>query len=127
MYSGKELAELSGYTSRVYSLLASLHSLDNNEYPKNPRPASLTANEVRVKVPSHRSSDSQPFYDLGNVKGSVVIGPSHVLLKGVPIVAPAGGTAGAERGGEELIHSLDLRVEKGEHTLITGAKCVNEG
>ncbi|TXT08221.1 uncharacterized protein COLE_05145 [Cutaneotrichosporon oleaginosum] len=107
MYSGKELAELSGYTSRVYSLLASLHALDNNDYPKNPRPASLPPN--------------MPFYDLGNVRGSVVVGRNHVLLKGVPIVAPAGGAAGAERGGEELIHRLDLRVEKGEHTLITGA------
>lgn len=45
-----------------------------------------------------------------------------MLLKGVPIVAPAGGVAGAERGGEELIRSLDLRVEQGEHTLVTGAK-----
>ncbi|KAL1407066.1 ATP-binding cassette long-chain fatty acid transporter pxa1 [Vanrija albida] len=112
MYSGKELAELSGYTSRVYSLLASLHSLDNNIYPENPRPASLPANE--------------PFYDLSNVHGRVIIGPSHVLLKGVPIVAPAGGAAGAERGGEELIHSLDLRVEKGEHTLVTGANGVGK-
>ncbi|BEI87672.1 uncharacterized protein CcaverHIS019_0103900 [Cutaneotrichosporon cavernicola] len=107
MYSGKDLAELSGYTSRVYSLLASLHALDNNDYPKNPRPASLPLNK--------------PFYDLGDVKGSVVMGRDHVVLKGVPIVAPAGGAAGAERGGEELIHCLDLRVEKGEHTLITGA------
>jgi ATP-binding cassette subfamily D (ALD) long-chain fatty acid import protein len=59
-----------------------------------------------------------------NVAGTVTIGPNHLLLQGVPIVAPAGGAAGAERGGEELIRSLDLRVEKGEHTLITGPKCV---
>jgi hypothetical protein len=54
----------------------------------------------------------------------VVLGPDHLLIKGVPIVAPAGGSAGAERGGEELIQSLDLRVEKGQHTLITGPKSV---
>lgn len=41
MYSGKDLAELSGYTSRVYSLLSSLHALDNDIYPENARPASL--------------------------------------------------------------------------------------
>lgn len=58
---------------------------------------------------------------MANVKGQVVIGPDHLLISHVPIVAPAGG-AGAERGGEELIRSLDLRVEKGEHTLITGPK-----
>ena len=66
-------------------------------------------------------ADPQPFYDMSNVRGRVMIGPQHLLLQGVPIVAPAAG-AGAERGGEELIRSLDLRVEKGEHTLITGPK-----
>jgi ATP-binding cassette subfamily D (ALD) long-chain fatty acid import protein len=66
----------------------------------------------------------QVFYDMANAHGRVVLGRNHLLLKGVPIVAPAGGAAGAERGGEELIRSLDLRVEKGEHTLITGPKSV---
>ncbi|WWC66769.1 uncharacterized protein I206_100674 [Kwoniella pini CBS 10737] len=112
MYSGKDLAELSGYTSRVYALLSSLHSLNNNIYPENPRPASLEADE--------------PFYDLSNVHGRVILGPKHLLLRGVPIVAPAGGAAGAERGGEELIHSLDMRVEQGEHTLITGPNGVGK-
>lgn len=46
MYSGKDLAELSGYTSRVYSLLASLHALDNDIYPENPRPGSLPESQV---------------------------------------------------------------------------------
>jgi hypothetical protein len=67
-------------------------------------------------------ADTQAFYDLADVHGDVVIGPDHLLIKGVPVVAPAGGSAGAERGGEELILSLDLRVEKGQHTLITGPK-----
>ena len=102
MYSGKDLAELSGYTSRVYTLLASLHGLDNSIYPE------------------HARTSGDRMYDLEKVRGSVIIGPDHVLLQGVPVVAPAGGSA--ERGGEELLQSLDLRVEKGEHTLITGPK-----
>jgi ATP-binding cassette subfamily D (ALD) long-chain fatty acid import protein len=51
MYSGKDLAELSGYTSRVYSLLASLHALDKEIYPENPRPASLQDGTVSRLVP----------------------------------------------------------------------------
>ena len=58
---------------------------------------------------------------MSNVHGRVILGPDHLLLKDVPIVAPSGG-AGAGRGGEELIRSLDLRVKAGEHTLITGPK-----
>lgn len=46
MYSGKDLAELSGYTSRVYALISTLHSLDNGIYPEHPRPSSLSPNEV---------------------------------------------------------------------------------
>lgn len=46
MYSGKDLAELSGYTSRVYSLISALHSLDNGIYPEHPRPSSLPPNDV---------------------------------------------------------------------------------
>lgn len=58
---------------------------------------------------------------MANIQGQVSIGPNHVLLRGVPIVAPPEGS-GAARGGEELLKSLDLRVEKGDHTLITGPK-----
>ncbi|ORX34748.1 ABC transporter transmembrane region 2-domain-containing protein [Kockovaella imperatae] len=110
MYSGKDLAELSGYTTRVYSLLASLHALEQNAYP------------VIAAPPTHTG---KPFYDLGSVKGQIIIGPDHLLFKDVPIVAPSGG-AGAERGGEELIRSLDLRVEAVEHTLITGPNGVGK-
>lgn len=47
MYSGKDLAELSGYTSRVYSLLSSLHCIDNSIYPTVARGESNDEQEVR--------------------------------------------------------------------------------
>lgn len=55
---------------------------------------------------------------MSNTAGQLLIGPSHVEFKNVPIVAPTG----ADRGGEVLIKSLNFRVEQGEHVLITGAK-----
>ena len=97
MMSYKEIAELSGYTGRVYSLIASLHSLNTEHYPINERPQTL--------------ADDEPFYDMSRIGGHVAEGGHRVELAGVPIVAPAGGSAGAERGGEELIKSLDLVVE----------------
>lgn len=122
MYSGKDLAELSGYTSRVYSLLSSLHCIDNSIYPKVDRGESRDAEEVRhIGV---RELTAQPSYDMASVAGRISVGHDHLLIESIPIVAPPSGSAGLARGGEELIRSLDLRVEKGEHTLITGPKYV---
>ena len=60
---------------------------------------------------------------MANISGLIEINQDKIILQDVPIVAPAGGI-GAERGGEELIKSLDLTVELGQHTLITGPKYV---
>lgn len=95
--SDRDLAELSGHTSRVYSLISTLHLLNTSSYPVNERPPQLGLDE--------------PFYDMSRVNGRVLEGVRKVKLEGVPVVAPAGGSAGAARGGEELIHSLDLAVE----------------
>lgn len=50
---------------------------------------------------------------MSRVNGRVIEGPrvDKIELSGVPIVVPAGGSAGAERGGEELLRCLDLVVE----------------
>jgi ATP-binding cassette subfamily D (ALD) long-chain fatty acid import protein len=69
MYSGKDLAELSGYTSRVYSLLASLHALDKDIYPQNSRPASLPDGTVssslnhQTKLMARHSTTWQMFME----------------------------------------------------------------
>lgn len=110
MYSWKDLSELAGYTSRVYTLLSTLHDLDAEKYQSLPRPTDLAQREA--------------FYDLGALNGKLVIQPlggkdveEGVSFDKVPIVAPAPGNP---RGGELLISSLDWKVKKGEHVLITG-------
>ena len=109
MYSYKELAELAGYTSRVYTLISTLHLLNKEQYQSMPRPVDLPADK--------------PFYDLGNIQGEIVAGSDSVAFDKVPIVAPA---PGLERGGEELVKDLTLRVKPGEHILITGPNGVGK-
>lgn len=103
MSSYKDMAELAGYTSRVYTLLSTLHELDIGRYQSTPRPADLSADK--------------PFYDLGTINGVVIEGVDMVEFENVPIVAPA---PGLPRGGEELVKSLNVSVKPGEHLLITG-------
>jgi ATP-binding cassette subfamily D (ALD) long-chain fatty acid import protein len=63
MYSWKDLSELVGYTSRVYSLLSTLHDLNANHY------------------------------SLGPINGKVLLVPTEqgVEFIGVPVIAPAPG------------------------------------
>lgn len=106
MLSWKDLSELAGSTSRVYTLLSTLHDLSDSSYASLPRPTDLPLDA--------------PFYDLGAINGKLVADApidAGVTFEKVPIVAPAPGVA---RGGEELVKQLDLKVKPGEHLLVTG-------
>jgi ATP-binding cassette subfamily D (ALD) long-chain fatty acid import protein len=108
MLSWKDLSELAGSTSRVYTLLSTLHDLSSSRYVALPRPAELDA--------------SKPFYDLGSIHGELKlldrgVTNTEVEFTKVPIVAPAPGVA---RGGEELVHDLSVKIKAGEHLLIAG-------
>ncbi|KAI1177383.1 ABC transporter transmembrane region 2-domain-containing protein [Nemania sp. FL0916] len=96
MYSIKDLAELAGYTSRVYTLISTLHRVHADAY--FPRPS---GNEL---------------YSLSDVQGTIQKGFDGVRLEHVPIVAPGLWP----QGGEELMESLSLIVRRGEHLLISG-------
>ncbi|KAI0539745.1 ABC transporter transmembrane region 2-domain-containing protein [Xylaria digitata] len=96
MYSIKDLAELAGYTSRVYTLISTLHRVHANAY--FPR---ASGNEL---------------YSLSDVQGTTQKGFDGVRLEQVPIAAPGLWP----QGGEELLESLSLIVRRGEHLLISG-------
>lgn len=101
MYSIKDLSELAGYTSRVYTLIATLHRVHANAYP------------VRV---------SNEVYSLADVQGTIQRGFDGVRFEHVPVVAPALWP----QGGDELIDSLSLIVRRGEHLLISGSNGVGK-
>jgi len=103
MYSLKDLSELAGYTSRVYTLISTLHRVHASAYF---RPASSPAE----------------LYSLADVQGTIQKGFDGVRLENVPIVAPALHPL----GGDELVSTLDLVVHSGEHLLITGPNGVGK-
>ena len=102
MYSYKELAELAGYTTRVYSLLSVLHSLHVNEFdgPKEAVPFALT-----------------------NIQGKIKLGEDGIKFENVPIVTPA---PGKNRQGELLVENLNVHIRSGEHMLVTGPNGVGK-
>ncbi|PSK53822.1 ATP-binding cassette sub-family D member 2 [Elsinoe australis] len=97
MYSIKDLSELAGYTSRVYTLISTLHRVHANAYfaPRTTYPE---------------------MYSLADVQGTVQKGFDGVRLEDVAVVAPNL----YPQGGEELIASLSVSITRGEHLLIIG-------
>jgi ATP-binding cassette subfamily D (ALD) long-chain fatty acid import protein len=95
MYSIKDLSELAGYTSRVYTLISTLHRVHANAYfpPRGTHPE---------------------LFSLSDVQGTIQKGYDGVRLENVPVVAPSI----FPHGGEELIDSLSLIVHSGEHLLV---------
>ncbi|KAI2788929.1 ATP-binding cassette sub-family D member 2 [Penicillium oxalicum] len=103
MYSIKDISELAGYTSRVYSLIATLHRVHANAY--------------------HPSRGSHPeLYSLADAQGTTHNGFDGVRLEQVPIVAPSL----YPMGGDELIESLSFIVHAGDHLLISGPNGVGK-
>jgi ATP-binding cassette subfamily D (ALD) long-chain fatty acid import protein len=103
MYSIKDISELAGYTSRVYTLVSTLHRVHANAY--------------------YQSRSSQPeLYSLSDVQGTIHSGFDGVRLEHVPVVAPSL----YPQGGDELIESLAFIVHSGDHLLVSGPNGVGK-
>ncbi|PGH03084.1 ATP-binding cassette, subfamily D (ALD), peroxisomal long-chain fatty acid import protein [Blastomyces parvus] len=103
MYSIKDLSELAGYTSRVYTLISTLHRVQANAY-------------------ASRRGSHPDLYSLSDVQGTIHSGFDGVRLEHVPVVAPSL----FPQGGDELIESLSFIVRSGEHLLISGPNGVGK-
>ena len=98
MYSIKDLSELAGYTSRIYTLISTLHRVHASAY----------------LVPRGTSPE---LYSLSDISGTLHRGYDGVRFEDVPIVAPAASYA---LSGDELIPSLSFTITPGQHVLISG-------
>ncbi|KAL9027349.1 MAG: hypothetical protein Q9196_004111 [Gyalolechia fulgens] len=98
MYSLKDLSELAGYTSRVYSLISTLHRVHAGAY----------------SPPRH--THPEPF-SLADVHGTVQKGYDGIRLENCPLVAPA---ALYHLPGAPLTEPLTFTLPAGAHTLISG-------
>ncbi|KAL8706594.1 MAG: hypothetical protein Q9225_007935 [Loekoesia sp. 1 TL-2023] len=98
MYSLKDLSELAGYTSRVYSLISTLHRVHAGAYapPRHTHP--------------------EPF-SLADVHGTVQKGYDGVRLENCPLIAPA---PLYQLSGSPLTEPLTFTLPAGAHTLISG-------
>lgn len=103
MYSIKDISELAGYTSRVYTLISALHRVHASAY-----------------YPPQGCSTE--LYSLADAQGTIHNGFDGVRLEQVPVVAPSL----YPRGGDELIESLSFIVHSGDHLLISGANGVGK-
>jgi len=97
MYSIKDLSELAGYTSRVYTLISTLHRVHASAYFTLP-------------------NTYPELYSLADVQGTMHRGFDGVRLEDVPIVAPGL----YPNGGEELLEPLNVMILNAHHTLIIG-------
>ena len=103
MYSIKDLSELAGSTSRIYTLLSTLHRVHANAYlpPRGTYPE---------------------LYSLSDVQGTAHKGYDGIRLEDVPLVAPAP----FPRPGDELLDTLSFAVHSGDHLLISGPNGVGK-
>ncbi|KAL0768131.1 hypothetical protein CaCOL14_009106 [Colletotrichum acutatum] len=95
MYSIKDLSELAGYTSRVYTLISTLHRVHADAY--------------------FLRGQQNELYSLSDVQGTIQKGFDGVRFENVPVVAPSLWP----NGGEELMDSLSMVVRRGEHLLVS--------
>ncbi|KAA8642327.1 putative peroxisomal ABC transporter (PXA1) [Aspergillus tanneri] len=103
MYSIKDISELAGYTSRVYTLISTLHRVHANAY-----------------YPP-RGSHAE-LYSLADTQGTIHNGFDGIRLEQVPIVAPSL----YPHGGDDLIESLSFIVHSGDHLLVSGPNGVGK-
>lgn len=129
MYSIKDLAELAGYTSRVFTLLSTLHRVQAQAYGQRNKYKLEDSKSQRNSIwgtqpqtlPQEQKSKHRhrvALYSLEDVKGTTQEGYEGVRFEHTPIVVP--GLGRDLSPGEILVKDLNIVINPGEHLLISG-------
>ncbi|KAI9005715.1 ABC transporter transmembrane region 2-domain-containing protein [Hyaloraphidium curvatum] len=97
MYSYKDLSELAGYTSRVYTLIEALQDLHKDKF---------------MKLKSAAAKFDGEEFDIADQKGVVFENGKSIRFEGVPVAVPAGDSL--------LVKDLTFEIQPGDHLIVTG-------
>lgn len=114
MYAYKDILSLAGYTTRLYSLLSTLHSLPV-AFSFTPSPDTIAMRHVDVRVPTARAIEN------GNFDAEPEEPKSSAASVGESWSA-------TDDDGLVLVRDLnfELQISTGEHLMITGTNGVGK-
>ncbi|XP_039210435.1 ATP-binding cassette sub-family D member 2 [Crotalus tigris] len=103
--SYKEIAELAGYTARVYNMFSVFDEVKRGIYKmSNLTPERENSNKKRNKA---KQCINGPL----EIKGKVIDIDHGIICENVPIITP---------NGDVVVSKLNFKVEEGMHLLIAG-------
>lgn len=116
MYAYKDLLELAGLTTRLYTLLSTLHHL--KPLPEFVRlPETVEFKNVVVGIPKRDAELGEaPLVNTktGGERGGEVYDFAESVLEGTGISED-----------RPLVSGLSVRIERGEHLMISGPVCAS--
>ena len=124
MYVYKDLLELAGLTTRLYTLLATLHNLPRPVLPDDAVQDTVALRAVDVGVPTAAPA----FVAASQSTSSTSSFPSSTSFASTSSTSPDddGATDGKTSTGTVLVKGLSFELHPGEHLMITGSNGVGK-
>ncbi|XP_066543298.1 ATP-binding cassette, sub-family D (ALD), member 2 [Amia ocellicauda] len=105
MSSYKEVTELAGYTARVHNMFLVFGEVQKGVYKRSTVTQTTTTDDKGVALPDVHIDGPH------EIKGKVIDVDKGIVCENVPIITP---------NGDDVVSSLNFKVEEGMHLLITG-------
>ena len=124
MYVYKDLLELAGLTTRLYTLLATLHNLPHPVLPDDAVQDTVALRAVDVGVPTAAPA----FVAASQSTSSTSSFPSSTSFASTSSTSPDddGATDGKTSTSTVLVKGLSFELHPGEHLMITGSNGVGK-